>query len=415
MKRRIGASVGLVSLSVALVLAEVLGACGETARTAVDAGAVDAAPTDAGLPPSDADGDAAPTSVDPCGLASGASATAPWPMLGGCAARPGSRKDARAPSGPAVGFASDASSVGATAPVVGEGGAVVVGTADGRLLAFTASGSPLWSASTGGPVAAAPVILAGGDVAYASAAGKLGRVRAADGVAGPSAAGAAGPTALLPLADGTLAYTALDGKMHVASVTDLAEVEAVDVDSTQALTLGPDGAVLAAGRDGSLRKVVRGRAPEVWFRAPSALVSSAAVSPFGEVFVASAAGRLHAVGADGAERWSAPLDGASVGAPAVAPDGTVYVATSTGKVRGFGRDGAEVFAFEPLGLAQPPIVAGGGTVLFGAEDTKLYAVLPSGRLLFAASVRARATSPAALGSNGAVYLATESGVVSVGP
>ena len=403
-----------MSLSAALLLAEALGACGETARTAGDAGAVDAAPTDAGSPAADADADAAPTSVDPCGFASGASATAPWPMLGGCAARPGSRKEARAPSGPSVGFASDASSVGATAPVVGEGGAVVVGTADGRLLGFSASGSPLWSASTGGPVAAAPVILTGGDVAYASASGKLGRVRAADGVAGPSAAGAAGPTSLLPLADGTLAYTALDGKMHIASVVDLAEVSALDVDSTQPLTLGPDGAVLAAGRDGALRKVARGRA-EVWFRAPSALVSSAAVSPFGEVFVASAAGRLHAVGADGAERWSAPLEGTSVGAPAVGPDGTVYVATSAGKVRGFGRDGKEVFSFEPLGLAQPPIVAGGGAVLFGAEDTKLYAVLPSGRLLFAASLRARATSPAALGAAGVVYLATESGVVSVGP
>lgn len=412
MKRRIGASLGLVSLSASLALAG-LGACSETTRPVLEAGAADAAPTDAAR--GDADADAGPVSVDPCGLPSGASATAPWPMLGGCAARPGSRKELRAPSGALVGFASDASSVGATAPVVAEGGMVVVGTTDGRLLAFSASGSPLWAAPTGGPVAVSPVVLTGGELAYASAAGKLGRVAVVDGAAGASGTGAPGPTALLPLADGTLAYTALDGKMHIASIAELSEVEAVDVNSTEPLTLGLDGAVLAAGRDGALRKVSRGRAPEVWFRAASALVSAASVSPFGEVFVASADGRLHAVGADGAERWSAPLDGTSVGAPAVAQDGTVYIATSSGKVRGFDRAGAEVFTFEPLGLAQPPIVAGGGTVLFGADDTKLYAVQPSGRLLFAASLRARATSPGALGSNGTLYLATESGVVSVGP
>ncbi|MBK6461728.1 MAG: PQQ-binding-like beta-propeller repeat protein [Myxococcales bacterium] len=415
MVRRLVSSLALASGSAALLLVESLGGCGEVARPTVDASSLDAGPKDGGPPLTDADADAAPTSVDPCGLPSGASATAPWPMLGGCAARPGSRKDTRAPSGPALGFSSDASSLGATAPVVAEGGVVVVGTSDGRLLAFSASGSLLWSAPTGGPVAASPVVLAGGDVAYATTAGKLGRVRVADGVAGPSAAGAPGPTALLPLADGTLAYTALDGKMHVAASADLAELEAVDVDSTVPLTLGVGGAILAAGRDGALRKVVRGRAPEVWFRASSALTSSAALSPLGVVLVASAAGRLHAVSADGAERWSAALEGTAVGAPAVAPDGSVYVATSEGKVRGFDRDGKEGFAFEPLGVAQPPIVAGGGTVLFGAEDTKLYAVQPSGRILFAASLRSRATSPAALGANGAVYLATESGVVSVGP
>ena len=153
----------------------------------------------------------------------------------------------------------------------------------------------------------------------------------------------------------------------------------------------------------------------VWFRAQAALVSPAVVSPFGEVFVASGDAKLHAVDATGAARWTATLDGAAIGAPAVAPDGTVYVATAAGKVHGYGRQGQETFVFAPLGLAQPPIVTGGGTVLFGAEDTKLYAVQPTGRLLFAAALRSRATSSGALGRGGTMFLATEAGVVGVGP
>ncbi len=415
MKLRVGASLAVVS-ALTLPALELVSACGETARVAIEAGPSDAQSADAGPARADADADAEVVAVDPCADPAGTPPRAPWPMPGACARRPGSR-GLRGPAGGAIGWSSDAGSIGATSPVIAEDGAVIVGTSDGRVLAFEATGGRRWEIAAGAPISASPVLVAGGEVLYVTTAGRLGKVALADGKEGPKREGPRGPTSPLPLADGTVVYTAEDGKMHVASISDLAEVAALEVNSTEPLTLGPDGAVLAAGKDGALRRVVRGAEPQVsvWFRAGAALVSSPVVSGFGEVFVASADAKLHAVGSDGGPRWVVSLDGVASGAPAVAPDGTVYVATASGKVRGYGRDGQERFVFAPLGPAQPPIVSAAGVVLFGAEDTKLYAVLPSGRLSFAAALRARATSSGALGADGTLFLATEAGVVGVGP
>lgn len=388
--------------------------CGGTDRVAGDSSAPVPIPDAAGDVADASDASSEPPPDDPCGEPAGTAARAPWPMVGACARRVSSRKDLRGPSTGAVSF-TFATTGRATSPVVAEDGTIVFGTADAHLVAISPSGEKRWDVPVAGPVIDAPVLTSGGEVTFATSSGRLIAIALSTGIELLAKDGAQGPSALLPLADGTLVYTASDGKMHKVDRADLTEKSAIDVNSIEPLTQARDGALLASGRDGALRRIAKDGAVSELFRAGSALLFAPIVTAYGDVIVVGQDAKLRSLDGSGRLRFERPLGGAPRGTPAAALDGSVYVATVNGKVVGLDRDGKELFAFAPLGLAEAPIVAGSGTVFFGAEDTKLYALQPSGRLLFSGSLRSKAVSAGAFGASGALYLATEGGVVGVGP
>ena len=388
--------------------------CGADLRPAGDAG-VTVPPADAGADVSDAaEASTAPSPEDPCGFPSGVAPGAPWPMAGACARRPSSRKELRGPSSGSASL-TYALTGRATSPIVAEDGTVIVGTSDAHVVAITAAGQKRWDVTAAGPVTSSPVLTAGGEVTFVTAQGRLAKLAIADGAELGARDGANGASGLLPLADGTLVYAATDGKAHRINLSDLVETSTIDVDTQEALTLARDGALLASGRDGVLRRVGTDGAVTELYRAGVALVAPPIVTVFGDVVVVGRDEKLRSVKATGELRFERPLGGALRGVPAASPDGSVYAATTAGKVVGFDRDGKELFAFAPLGLAESPVVAGSGTVFFGAEDTKLYAVMPSGRLLFSGSLKAKALSAGAFAQSGAFYVAVEGGVAFVGP
>jgi outer membrane protein assembly factor BamB len=415
MKLGVRAGLGLVfSGGVALALVTFAGCGDSSTRVTFDA----AAPVDAGLGDGSSDAsdgsDGAALPRDPCADSVGLAANAPWPTVGGCAKRPGFRKDLRGPTSGSVAF-TFATTGRPTSPVVAEDGTVVFGTSDGRLIALSASGQKRWDVLVGGVVETPPVLLADGFVLVASTAGKFGKFALSDGAQSVLVDGPSAPTSPIPLADGTMVFTAGDAKMHVVSTATLVESAAVDVGSTSALTLAFDGTFFAAGKDGTIRKIGANQAVAAFAKVDAPLTGPVAVTAYGEAVLATSDGKLVVVDESGKTRFTVTLDGKPLGAPATAPDGSVYVATDAGKVHGYDRDGKEVFTYAPLGLSQPPVVTGGGTVVFGAEDTKLYAVLPSSRLLFAASLRTKAVTSGAFAANGTFFVGTEAGLVAVGP
>jgi outer membrane protein assembly factor BamB len=173
--------------------------------------------------------------------------------------------------------------------------------------------------------------------------------------------------------------------------------------------------VLVAGGDGVLRRFAQDGAVTDVYRAPAALTESPVSGYSEEILLVSADGVLRAVTSRGELRYERALGSTASGPPAASPDGNVYVATTGGKLLGVDREGKELFAFEPLGRPEAPSVGAGGTVFFGAEDTKVYAVQPSGRLLFAASLRKRALGAPALGGDGSLVVAAQGSVMTVGP
>lgn len=401
-------------LALAVVSGSLLAAsCGDT-EPSVDGGPPLVADAEADAS-ADGEVDAATmaTSEDPCLDAKGMAATSPWPMRGGCPRRPGSRMNRRGPQSGTLLFTYP-TTARATAPVITEGGMVVVGTDDGHVIAMSPTGQKQWDVTVGRSIGVSPFVRDADEIVVATRDGRLLRLATADGSERGAADGASEPSELLPLADG-LAYTAADGKLHRTDA-NLREVSVVEVKSKEGLTLAKDGALLAAGEDGVLRRVdpSNGAITEL-FRAPAALTASPTVTYYGDIVVVGKDEKLRSLDAKGVLRFERPLGSAPVGPPACSPDGAAYVATAAGKVVGFDRAGQETVSFAPLGLAEPPIVGAQGTIYFGAEDTKLYAVQPSGRLLFAGALRVRARSSPALADNGALFLAVEGGVAGVGP
>lgn len=389
--------------------------CAEDPVTPPDASAP---PTDAGLEgavATDADASELPTLSDPCEGAPGVSAAAAWPMAGGCPARPGTRPRLRGPSTSAVATLGDVTGT-PTAPVVAADGTAIVGTSDGHVLALPRGGVARWDVTISGAVDVPPVLVSDDVVLVATREGRLHKLAIADGRALGSEASANAPSSLLPLSDGTVVFTAKDTNLHRISVATLT---AAGPDSPAFAQTAPSlergGAVLVAGSDGVLRRFGRDGVTTDVYRAPAPLTESPVSGFSGEILLVSSDGVLRAVTADGKLRYERALGSTASGPPAASPDGNVYIATTGGKVVGVDREGKELFAFEPLGRPEAPSVGAGGTVFFGAEDTKLYAVQPSGRLLFAASLRKRALGAPALGSDGALFVSTLGSIVTVGP
>jgi len=187
--------------------------------------------------------------------------------------------------------------------------------------------------------------------------------------------------------------------------------------------IGADGLLYFGSLDGNLY-ALNPDGTEAW-RSPLGQISGMpALGPEGLIYVGVASPveeMFYALNRDGTVAWSYHLLGYIVeGSPVVGPDGTAYLAasnpqTGTGSVVALSADGAELWRYDlasrlPFGPALGP----DGTLYGGAGDGNLYALSPEGTLKWRASLGA-VNSPAAVGGDGTVYVATAEGYQALDP
>ncbi len=109
----------------------------------------------------------------------------------------------------------------------------------------------------------------------------------------------------------------------------------------------------------------------------------------------------------------APIQGtAVVSSPVIAPDGRMYVGSDDGNLYALSPSGHILWKFATGGYVQSsPAITANGTVVFGSFDQNLYAVSPTGSELWAYNTTGKVFSSPAVGPAGVVYVGSEDGSI----
>lgn len=326
-------------------------------------------------------------------------------------------------------------------PAIAEDGTIYVGNGlhgagVGTLFALTPAGALRWKLAIGRPLYS-PTLGADGTIyiqdttstVYAispagtekwrfplAAATSLGQSSPALAADGTIYAAADGVYALKP--DGSLRWKYQDARDPGAVIRTAPAVQR-------------DGAIIVA--------VTREQyQPEVWALEPDGRLrwrtalsdsyytfGSPSLGADGTIYLAAErtaqeAGSVYALSPAGAILWKYTADGRRVvrSSPAVAADGTIYVGT---KATDAATDAeAELLALRPDGAVKwkyvvqrvhttpddiycAPTIGADGTIYFGAESVKVYALDPAGTLLWSVDAGGNWTSPA-LAPDGTLYI-----------
>ncbi len=151
-------------------------------------------------------------------------------------------------------------------------------------------------------------------------------------------------------------------------------------------TIGYDGRVHIACKDGKLY-TLDANGILLWsYDANSPLLSSPTIGPDGTVYVGSKSGKLYAIDIFGNLRWTHTTGGGIYSSPAVSADGKIYVCSQDAKVYALAQDGSELWSFQVKGpgvgptgsiFASPAIAADGTVYIAGLYDPNLYALDPN--------------------------------------
>ena len=235
---------------------------------------------------------------------------------------------------------------GAPSPAAtGGDGNVFVGSTDGVVSAFTASGEPLWTYATDLYITGAPT--PHGDVVFV-------------------ASGDASVVAL-SASNGTLLWRSHAPSGPVSSPT-------VSIDGSM---------VYVSSLDGGLYALRSSSGETAWTAAlPYAIISSPpALGRDGTVYVAHMNGWGLVVafdGASGAQRWNVTVDDVGIwSTPAVSDAGGVFVASLSGNVSAITPDGVVSWQY-PVGRSfAPPLLDDAGILFVGTEAGYVYALAES--------------------------------------
>ena len=108
---------------------------------------------------------------------------------------------------------------------------------------------------------------------------------------------------------------------------------------------------------------------------------------------------------DGTEKWSFATGGAVNSSPAIGSDGTVYFGSDDYKVYALNPDGTEKWSFTTgSNVKSSPVIGSDGTVYVGSRDNKIYALNPDGTEALSFKLGGAVRSSPALDSNGVVYV-----------
>src|SRR5574337_1081606 len=104
-------------------------------------------------------------------------------------------------------------------------------------------------------------------------------------------------------------------------------------------------------------------------------------------------------------KWSFQTNGPVTSSPAIGADGTIYFGSQDKKLYAITRDGKLKWTFETQGeIESSPAVRKDGTILFGSWDSHLYALKPDGTLLWKYKSEGGIISSPAIGNDNTIYV-----------
>jgi outer membrane protein assembly factor BamB len=262
-------------------------------------------------------------------------------------------------------------------------GNIFVGSTDGNLYAFTASGTLKWKATTGGPIFSSPAI-ASGNVYVGSNDGKLYAFTANGGLKWSAVAG--GPILSSPAVANGIVYVgcAGDGKVYAFNVTN-----GTPAWSAPAATGGLNysspavakGNVYIGSLDGRVYAFNAATGTSVWASTATAgIIESSPAVANGRVFVGSSDQKAYALNAtSGNVEWVTNIGSGLLSSPAVA-NGTVYIGAVNGEVFALNANNGVPrwvgVMNDTIKYSSPAV--GNGVVYIGSYDKALSAFATTG-------------------------------------
>jgi len=263
-------------------------------------------------------------------------------------------------------------------------GTVYVGSADGKLYAFSPTGTLKWSAATDGAILSSPAI-ANSNIYVGSNDGKLYAFKTANGaVAWSTAAG--GPIVSSPVISNGILYVgcAGDGKVYAFNASNGTAAWAAPAATGGLDYSSPSvgkGNVYIGSLDGRVYAFDAATGAPVWSSAATggAIESSPAVAN-GRVFVGSPDQKVYAFNATtGVSAWTANVGVGLVSSPAIA-NGMLYIGATDGELLALNaNNGKTVWTGLASGAIQysSPTVAG-DVVYVGSYDKSISAFAAAG-------------------------------------
>jgi outer membrane protein assembly factor BamB len=270
------------------------------------------------------------------------------------------------------------------APCVGDDGTIYIGSDAKNFRAIDPRGNVLWTIETSGEADTAAVLAPSGLVVFA-----------------------AGNTVYAARRGGDVAWRfATQGKIFSSPV------------------LTDQGYVVFGSQDDHLYALHLASGLLAWKIDLGADVdASPAVGDTGEIFVGTDGSEIVRVDKDGAILWRTPVGGFVRGALSVARNGDVLAGVYGPTPRQVRLDGASgalrgQFAVQGTGAREFGVHGGAledddGALYFGAQDDKVYAILPSGEVAWRFTTAGDVDAPLTLLSDGSLVIASDDGKVAL--
>lgn len=145
---------------------------------------------------------------------------------------------------------------------------------------------------------------------------------------------------------------------------------------------GNDGTIYIGSFDGNLYAINSNGTLKWTFPTDDLISSSPAIGTNGTIYIGSADGKLYAVAPDGNPAWSDPFatGGAVSSSPAFGANGIIHFGSADGRLYAVHREsGALYWQFQTGGAVDSsPAIGNDGTVYVGSDDGNLYAIAPGG-------------------------------------
>ena len=266
-----------------------------------------------------------------------------------------------------------------TAPAIDKFDNIIVGVADGRILAIEADEGDLkWAFS----IASSP---------YAHGSSP---------VRGP---------ALLDSGYCCIMLGADDGEVYQVSGSGRDRgVRRARGAVTAAPALSPNSTVFWASRSRELFNGAAGAGDRWKFDLDDAAYAGPAIGPDGTAYIGTGNGTLYAIDAEGALRWKTVLSAGKKlrAAPSLGANGTVYIGSENGIFYAVdGRTGAVKWEFATnKAIEAPALVDGRDNVYVASLDRKVYVLSPTGGLYSTFETKDEIVAAMALGADGTLYV-----------
>ena len=116
------------------------------------------------------------------------------------------------------------------------------------------------------------------------------------------------------------------------------------------------------------------------------------------------------VAASGSFKWSFTTGGSIYSSPAIALDGSIYFGSDDNKLYALHPDGSEDWNYTTGGMVRSaPAIGADGSIYFGSDDNKLYALNPDGSENWNYPTSGVVRSSPALAADGSIYFGSDDG------